>query len=54
MSLTRSIRIHALRCLVAAFVLAGDAHTSNAVGVGWSAVFAFASRDKCNMHFEFS
>lgn len=34
MSLTMSIRFHALRCSVAAYVVAGDAHNSNAVGVG--------------------
>lgn len=45
--------LYVLNCLMLVFALAGDADSSNALGVGWSAILVFTSTDECDLHSKF-
>lgn len=45
--------LYVLNCLMLMFALAGDADSSNALGVGWSAILVFTSSDECDLHSKF-
>jgi hypothetical protein len=45
--------LYVLNCLLLVFALAGDADSSNALGVGWGAIPVFTSTDECDLHSKF-